>query len=685
MSNPNQSEAAGRHYRPDIDGLRAVAVLAVVLYHYGFSGFGGGFIGVDIFFVISGYLITTLIYAEMRNGRFSLVSFYERRVRRIFPALFAFLAIVTLLAFVLLLPSDLVRFGKSLIAATFFSANILFWHEGGYFDLVGTAKPLLHTWSLAVEEQFYLIYPALLLAIRKSGFARLSWCVGLLLLASLAGSVVGVRLSPSSTFYLLPTRTWELMLGALLALGNYPAPQAKLARDVLGAAGIAMIGIAVVVFGDETPFPGAAALLPCVGAALVIYSGSAGKSIVSDALAMRIPVLIGLVSYSLYLWHWPLYVLASYFTFNGLSVLERVALIPLSFLMAWGSYRYVETPFRGKKGILSRNTLFRSGFLAMGLTAACGTVIVVSRGCLWRYDTPVRTLAAGAFDIEPSLKGCFGLPLEKIAAGALCRIGYPHAPITFLLWGDSHAEFLAPAVSDAASRKGVTGLVVSEVHCAPLIGVELSDKAGCRKFNETVVEFLRKRPDINEVILAARWARTALGTPYAHDEPNQIVWLRDDSSTTESFDENRAVFSRGLERTVSFLSHENRKIVAIGPVPEVRWTVPEALAKLLLLHSTFDIRPEVTNFKNRQQYALSVLEALRQKYAMTVLFPSDILCGSTRCDVQGKGRAYYVDAHHLSVFGGERIVPLLEQAFREPANESSRRGREGRDGDRIQG
>jgi hypothetical protein len=203
------------------------------------------------------------------------------------------------------------------------------------------------------------------------------------------------------------------------------------------------------------------------------------------------------------------------------------------------------------------------------------------------------------------------------------------------------------------------------------------DDVGCRKFNEAVAEFLRKRPDINEVMLAARWSRTALGTPYGH-ENGHIAWLSDASSTTESFDEDRAVFARGLDRTFTVLSHEHRKIVAIGPVPEVGWSVPETSAKLLLLHSTFDIRPEVSKFKNRQQYVLSVIEALRRKYPMTVLSPSDILCGPTRCDIQGQGRSYYVDVHHLGVFGAEQLVPLLEQAFPEPMNESTRRAGEGR-------
>jgi hypothetical protein len=379
---------------------------------------------------------------------------------------------------------------------------------------------------------------------------------------------------------------------------------------------------------------------------------------------MRVPVLVGLISYSLYLWHWPLYVLGNYFALNGLSVADRLGLIALSFLLAWGSYRYVEMPFRGKKGILSRNSVFKSGALAMGLAAACGAGIFISQGCLWRYDASVRTLAAGAFDIDESLVGCFDPPLERIRAGELCRIGKSKTPPTFLLWGDSHAESLAPAVSEAAEQRGVAGLVVSKPACAPLIGVDRSDTDECSKFNGAVAELLRRRSEITEVILAARWARAALGTPYGH-ETGHVAWLQDDSSKTESLDENRAVFERGLERTLAFLSHVDRKIILIGPVPEVGWPVPETSAKLVLLHSPLDIRPEVSDFKERQQYILSVIDTLGRKYVLTVLSPSDVLCGPERCNVESQGKPYYVDLHHLGVFGAEQLIPLLEKAFPE--------------------
>lgn len=674
MRNLNQIEAAGDRYRPDIDGLRAVAVLPVVFYHFRLPGFGGGFVGVDVFFVISGYLITTLIHAEMRGGHFSLVSFYERRVRRIFPSLFAVLGVVTLASCLLLLPADLARFGKSLIATTLFSSNILFWQEGGYFDAVSTTKPLLHTWSLAVEEQFYLIYPTLLLAIHRSRRPWLLWCVEILLVASFGESVAGVRFSPLSTFYLLPARTWELMLGAVLALRHVPVPKARLTREFLGVAGLGLIGFAVVYFNDATQFPGPAALLPCSGAALVIHSGSQGKSFVRSALGLRVPVLVGLLSYSLYLWHWPIYVLGNYYAIDGLTGMQKTALIVLSFLLAWGSYRYIERPFRGKTGIFKRKVLFQSALVAMVLFVSAGAAISAGTGSPGHSDKRTQGLLSNAFNRDQWRDRCFNPQVDRINTGALCRLGDEHAPVSFLLWGDSHADSMAPAVSGAASAMGVAGLFVAVAACPPLMGVERSDSGimDCRASNDAVANFLRKRPDISLVILAARWSRTAMGTPYGREEGN-TAWLGDGNSKVQSFEENKAAFRRGLERTLGFLKQQSRRTVVVGPVPEVGWNVPDTLAKLSILHRSLDIRPTIAEFETRQHYFRQTLQDLRKKYVVTLLWPSSVLCGQTHCEVQKDGKPYYVDAHHLNVFGAEQLTPLFKTVFlpvQKPVNDS---------------
>ncbi len=293
-----QPHAPGSRYRPDIDGLRALAILPVLLFHYRVPGFWGGFVGVDVFFVISGYLIAGLITGEMRDGRFSILEFYERRVRRIFPALFLVLLASTVAAAFLLFPSDFSRYAKSLFATAFFASNIEFWRELGYFDISAEMKPLLHLWSIAVEEQFYVLFPAILLLVSGRSKARALVTVSLILVASLAFSIYAVKAGPAFAFYMLPSRAWELMLGAVVAIGAFPSVSRPY-REALAGVGVAMIAASVFLYTKATPFPGAAALLPCVGTALVIYAGQAATS-VNAALSTRPLVFVGLISYSLF-------------------------------------------------------------------------------------------------------------------------------------------------------------------------------------------------------------------------------------------------------------------------------------------------------------------------------------------------------------------------------------------------
>ena len=293
-------------YRPDIDGLRAVAVVPVVLYHAGVPALTGGFVGVDVFFVISGYLITGIVAAGIAAGSFSIVEFYERRARRILPALFVVLAASVAAGWWLLLPEPLERFAKSLLAATLFGSNFWFLDSArDYFAPGSDFAPLLHTWSLAVEEQFYLFFPPLLWAVARWRRGREVRLVAWLSLASFLGAVVVVAVDPPLAFYLAPLRIWELGLGALLALRPVPRLAARWQREGLGALGLAGIAVAVFGYDDLTPFPGFAALAPCLGALAIIAVGSGG-SVVNRALAIRPVVFVGLISYSLYLWHWPI-------------------------------------------------------------------------------------------------------------------------------------------------------------------------------------------------------------------------------------------------------------------------------------------------------------------------------------------------------------------------------------------
>ncbi len=345
-------------YRPDIDGLRAIAVVVVVLFHAHLGPFAGGFVGVDVFFVISGYLIVGIILDDIEAGRFSIAAFYERRLRRLFPALFAVLIACTVCGYLLFLPDEYRKFGQSIVATSAFVSNFLFWYQAGYFDTPAELKPLLHTWSLAVEEQFYLIFPAFLFVVSKYAKDATTRLVSIIAVISFALSAWSLSNHPDAAFYLPHTRMWELMIGALLVCAPIPLLTTQLVRTSAAVLGVVLIGISSTLFSSKTPFPGPAALLPCLGAALIIHAGRSGTTFVGTLLATRPFVYVGLVSYSLYLWHWPILVFARAVSVRPLSPAEAAALVVLSFIAADLSWRFVESPFRGKRGRFSRTQIF---------------------------------------------------------------------------------------------------------------------------------------------------------------------------------------------------------------------------------------------------------------------------------------------------------------------------------------
>ncbi|MEO1020870.1 MAG: acyltransferase, partial [Pseudomonadota bacterium] len=329
------------NYRPDIDGLRALAVLAVVFYHAGFDIVGGGFVGVDVFFVISGYLITSIIMKDIQSADgFSIAKFYERRARRIFPALFAVIFASSIAAFFILTPLELDRFARSAIAATLFVSNIFFRYQTGYFAGDADEQPLLHTWSLAVEEQFYIFFPLFLMFVHRFLPRRISLLVLLVAIVSLAMALVGIRFSTAAAFYLAPPRAWELMLGALLALGAVPTLRWRLGRELVAIVGLAAIAWSVTRFDEATIFPGFAALLPTFGTAALIWAGMGpGTSLVNRLLSQKPLVFVGLISYSLYLWHWPLIVFHEFSVAHRPSPRELLVILAISFVLAIISWR----------------------------------------------------------------------------------------------------------------------------------------------------------------------------------------------------------------------------------------------------------------------------------------------------------------------------------------------------------
>jgi peptidoglycan/LPS O-acetylase OafA/YrhL len=396
-------------YRPEIDGLRAVAVIPVILYHAGFEFFSGGFIGVDVFFVLSGYLITSILLGEHEYERFSLVGFYERRARRILPALFFVMAATIPFAWIYLWPQDLKDFSQSIVAVSTFASNILFWTESDYFDAAAELKPLLHTWSLAVEEQFYVLFPLFLAVTWRFGKRQMSFLVAAVAALSLVAAEWASIRYPSASFYLLPTRAWELLLGALVAIYMFKKTAIR-GNQSLSVLGLAVLAFSILAFDEQTPFPGLVALIPTIGVVFVVMYTREGM-LVHKALSNRLLVGVGLISYSAYLWHQPIFAFSHHRSIDEPTVGLLIGLIALTFALSWASWQFVERPFRDKRRF-TRNQIFVSALSVSGLFLLIGVVGHASNGFPGRFEYP--SLPNYVFD-NRALQRDSWLPLRELS------------------------------------------------------------------------------------------------------------------------------------------------------------------------------------------------------------------------------------------------------------------------------
>ncbi len=487
-------------YRAEIDGLRAVAVIPVILYHAGFNLFSGGFVGVDVFFVISGYLITTIIHDEIQNNTFSIAHFYERRARRILPALLFICLVCLPFAWFWMLPAAFKDFGQSLIAVNLFSSNILFSRESGYFAAVAELKPLLHTWSLAVEEQFYLFFPLILLALRRFRDTSLLGVLALISLLSLGLAEFASRAYPTANFYLLVTRAWELGIGALLAIAmpTMRKPGALLEQG-LPVVGMLLIGFAIFYFDASLPFPGIWGLIPVLGTALIIAYATPA-TFVARALSLKPVVTIGLLSYSAYLWHQPLFAFARITMVDSTSV--YLLLSAASIALAYFTWRFIEAPFRNKHNF-SRRQILRMSVSTAAVLIAIGAYISHNDGFDYRYnDQQQNILAFGDYDYVGAYREgeCF-LSTEQSFEAYLADCFAPAAHQNVVaIWGDSQAAALSFGLRELASD--FTQLTASG--CPPLLGYRKKARPNCHEVNEFA---LRKLGELKpaRIILHASW------------------------------------------------------------------------------------------------------------------------------------------------------------------------------------
>ena len=468
-------------YRREIDGLRAVAVLPVILYHGGFAVFSGGYVGVDVFFVISGYLITTILIAERAAGSYSVLGFYERRARRILPALFVVLVASIPFAWMWVPPHPFEDFARSLAFAALFISNVHFLEHGGYFDLQAGLRPLIHTWSLAVEEQYYLLFPLVLFALGR--FRQRKYLIGLALLAlaSLAVAEWGWRNYPDENFYFTPSRLWELLAGSLCAAVLYGRGPMK--SEVLAGLGLGAVVVAALVFDAALPFPSLYTLVPVLGTCLIVLFAR-HDTLTARVLSVRPLVGIGLISYSAYLWHQPVFAFARIRSMGEVADGVMLALAGLALVLAWASWRFVEQPVRGRAPLVlpSRRGILGASLAGIVALAGFGFWGKHSEGFLGRLDIDTSPFLARLY-AQTSLRQADGLPcLDQPRVPTELCVGYaPQTPVrSIAVIGDSHAWSIAPALARAPETLGATVLVGSYGGCPPLLDVWLAHGGNAR-------------------------------------------------------------------------------------------------------------------------------------------------------------------------------------------------------------
>lgn len=648
-------------YRKDIDGLRSIAVSLVVLHHAGFGFLPGGYVGVDVFFVISGFLITGIIYQKVQRGEFSFSEFYIRRIRRLMPALFAMIFVTSVFAFILLFPSDLERYGWSLLWVSAYLGNFFFWREyGGYFAENTQEAPLLHTWSLAVEEQYYLIWPFyIILGIRFLGFKAFG-------ALSIAGFLFAIFFSEWATqntigaaYYLLPTRFFELLMGSLLAIfwKQIPTIRSVITNDVLSIAGLLAICASAVFLTPTSSFPGYNALYPVVGSALLIFSGRSSPGIVNRMLSFQPFVFIGLISYSLYLWHWPIFAYLTYAAIE-LNLLIQLLAVGLSVLFAYLSWRYVETPFRKQQGHSLAHVSFNLLAKPMLAIIALVAVIISFDGLKPRFDSDLLLMDEALNSRPHALRTACHSPSRRFDVPPTdeCIFGAVEngEAIDGFLFGDSHANHVVGFLEVIAEDSGHVVQDYSMDQCPPIFDFSWGRTSqvanACYERNALAKQYIESN-QFEFVVLSASWPNL----------DSQRVFK--DGERVLSREERAAIIEDRLRTTLASIIDSGAIPILMDDVPSIIDGDPRCPIKQLAFDS--ELLCETVRIDNVEMESL--FDQFENEFPSIVrVSPGDLFCSELDCELSVRGIPVFHDADHLNMVASRELGNLYLETHQNP-------------------
>ena len=618
--------------RLDIQGLRAIAVVGVLIYHFAPALLPGGYAGVDVFFVISGYLIGGILLGEIDEGRFSLRRFYERRVKRLFPALFTMLVTVLALGALFLSPSEYAELGRTVAATVFFLSNMMFLGMTGYFETDAQYRPLIHTWSLAVEEQFYLLFPLFLFVCAKFWRKRLRLILALGALASLGLCEFVLHKRPDFAFFVAPLRGYELLIGAAIAGLPFPA-WPRWARDGMSVAGLIVIMASLFVLNDATLFPGFAAALPCIGTAMVLFAGAGAESAGGRLISGPVFALFGAISYSLYLWHQPILVFTKEVLLQKPEDWELLVAAALSIAVAYASWRFIERPVQ--QADTSRLPVLRVAVAGMVVLAGVGWLVSRADGFPARYSPAAQAMLEGRENFSPRRWECHNFVRGVEPYDGTCVFGDETATPDIAVWADSHGVEFAYALGERLQPMHRSLLSLTASGCPPASGFRSPRQRLCRAQNDVNLAALSADARIHTVILAANYI-----------EYPRAVWPD---------------LYRGMDASIAALQAAGKRVVVIGQIPDLDIDPPGALAAIVRRGGDpLAYGLPRAEYERESAGALDWLRAAGRQPGVSTFEPAPFLCDQALCPAMTAGEPpRYFNADHVSMTGARLLVNAL--------------------------